>query len=74
MVFAGFGTKCLNFFFCFGIGYLLFSMYILLGFGLSACSELLHAFNIPFLRLSIYKYVLSACCGEALQALGIARE
>lgn len=49
-------------------------MYILLGFGLSACSELLHAFNIPFLRLSIYKYVLSACCGEALQALGIARE
>lgn len=36
---------------CFETGYLLFSLYILLGLGLSACSELLHAFIFTFLKI-----------------------
>ena len=45
------------FFFCFGTGYILFYVYILLGFGLTAGSELPHAFNFTFLMI-IYLQVL----------------
>ena len=45
------------FFSCFGTGYILFSVYILLGFGLTAGSELPHAFNFTFL-MTIYLQVL----------------
>ena len=45
------------FFSCFGTGYILLSVYILLGFGLTAGSELPHAFNFTFL-MTIYLQVL----------------
>lgn len=36
---------------CTETGYLLFNVYILLGFALSANSELMHAFNFTFLKI-----------------------
>ena len=54
----------LSFFFsCFGTGYILFSVYILLGFGLTAGYELPHAFNFTFLPI-IYLQVLIECQSE----------